>query len=172
MCLCLCRGRGVYWPSPCTIHIQVSDTWTDFLDTFFDIFISMSTDWTSISKECYGQICWGKPDTTGYGNGSTDLPGTYYSSDAPLHCPLSNMLTQSPLLPSYNVHVLGHTWFNLFSILSKTRSQHSDGAYELQLLFSISDFKAAWSKFFNNKAESNNFSWRQLLLKNYKLFTK
>lgn len=117
MCLCLCRGRGVYWPSPCTIHIQVSDTWTDFFDTFFDIFISMSTDWTSISKECYGQICWGKPDTTGYGNGSTDLPGTYYSSDAPLHCPLSNMLTQSPLLPSYNVHVLGHTWFNLFSIL-------------------------------------------------------
>lgn len=110
-------------------------------------FISMST---SISKGCHGHVCWGKPDTTGYGNGSTDLPGTYYSSDAPLHCPLSNMLTPSPLLPSYNVHVLGHTWFN-FSYLScvlcneksKTRSQHSDRAYELQLLFSISHFKAA-----------------------------
>lgn len=74
-------------------------------------FISMST---SISKGCHGHVCWGKPDTTGYGNGSTDLPGTYYSSDAPLHCPVSNILTPSTLHPSYNVHVLGHTWFNLF----------------------------------------------------------
>lgn len=74
-------------------------------------FISMST---SISKGCHGHVCWGKPDTTGYGNRSTDLPGTYYSSDAPLHCPLSNILTPSTLHPSYNVHVLGHTWFNLF----------------------------------------------------------
>lgn len=102
-------------------------------------FISMST---SISKGCHGHVCWGKPDTTGYGNGSTDLPGTYYSSDAPLHCPLSNILTPSTLLPSYNVHVLGHTWY-LSCVLcnekSKTRLQHSDGAYELQLLFSISE---------------------------------
>lgn len=48
-------------------------------------FISMST---SISKGCHGHVCWGKPNTTGYGNGSTDLPGTYYSSDAPLMSPI------------------------------------------------------------------------------------
>lgn len=112
-CVYVCAGGGVStdlhlvpFTSRYLIHEPI------FLTHFLTCtFISMST---SISKGCHGHVCWGKPDTTGYGNRSTDLPGTYYSSDAPLHCPLSNILTPSTLLPSYNVHVLGHTWFNLF----------------------------------------------------------